>query len=223
MSDRKSAFKQNSEISFDEVHWQKINYNTGCYENNFAKGKVNYLNMDLEKQRAYTLRNKSLMNIEKLLVDFETHFTENGGKVLWARNADDAQNMIYELIAKEGATSISRSNSMLLDEIELNDFLARKNIDVVETNVARFVLQAADKKPYHPLSPAIHLSKEEINAVLTESFKLKPDSSIKQMVNFVRFKVSDEMKKIPVCITGANFLLSDEGGVVLTENEGNIL
>ena len=223
MSDRKSIFKQDSEISFDEVHWQKINYNTGCYENNFAKGKVNYLNMDLEKQRAYTLRNKSLMNLEKLLVDFETHFTENGGKVLWARNADDAQNMIYDLLIKEKATSVSRSNSMLLDEIELNDFLALKNIHVVETDVARFALQAAGKKPYHPLSPAIHLSKEEINAVLTDSFKLKSDSSIKQMVNFMRFKISEEMKNVPVCITGANFLLSDEGGVVLTENEGNIL
>lgn len=223
MNDQNTIFEQGCETSFNEEHWQKINYSTGCYENSFVKGKENYRNLDLEKQRAYTLRNKSLLGLEKLLVDFETHFTENGGKVLWARNSDDALTMIYDLIRKEKANTISRSISNVLDEIELNGFLERKNIGIVETEVARFVLKAGHQKPYHPLSPSIHLSKEENNAILTAAYKLKPDSSAKQMVNFVRHEVAVEAKDVKVCITGANFLLSDTGGVVLTENEGNIL
>lgn len=161
MSDPNTIFQQGCETAFDEEHWQKINYSTGCFETNFAKGKVNYRNLDLEKQRAYTLRNKSLLGLEKLLVDFETHFTENGGKVLWARNADDALTMIFDLIRKEKANSIMRSNSTVLDEIELNGFLERKNIHVVETKVGRFILHEGEQKPYHPLMPSIHLSKEE--------------------------------------------------------------
>ena len=223
MSDPNIVFQQGCETAFDEEHCQKINYSTGCFENNFAKGKVNYRNLDLEKQRAYTLRNKSMLGLEKLLVDFETHFTENGGKVLWARNADDALTMIFDLIRKEKANAIMRSNSMVLDEIELNGFLERKNIRVVETEVGRFILHEGKQKPYHPLTPSIHLSKEENNAILTNAFKLKPDSTAKQMVNFVRHEVAIESKDVPVCITGANFLLSDVGGVVLTEKEGNIL
>ena len=223
ITEPKTIFKQGCEVAFDEEHWQKINYNTGSYEQKFAKGKANYRNLDLEKQRAYTLRNKSMLNLEKLLVDFETHFTENGGKVLWARNADDALTMIFDLICKERATAITRSNSSVLDEIELNGFLERKNIRVVETEIGRFVLHTAKQKPYHPLVPSIHLSKEENNAILTENFKLKPDSSVNQMVNFVRHEVAIESKDAPICITGANFLLSDSGGVVLTEKEGNIL
>ena len=223
MSEPNTIFQQGCETAFDEEHWQKINYSTGCFETNFAKGKVNYRNLDLEKQRAYTLRNKSLLGLEKLLVDFETHFTENGGKVLWARNADDALTMIFDLIRKEKANSIMRSNSTVLDEIELNGFLERKNIHVVETKVGRFILHEGEQKPYHPLMPSIHLSKEENNAILTGAFKLKPDSSVRQMVNFVRHEVAIESKDVPICITGANFLLSDTGGVVLTENEGNIL
>ena len=223
MNEPKTIFKQGCEVAFDEEHWQKINYSTGCYEQSFAKGKENYRNLDLEKQRAYTLRNKSLLNLEKLLVDFETHFTENGGKVLWARNADDALTMIFDLICKEKANAITRSNSTVLDEIELNGFLERKNIHIVETEIGRFVLHTAKQKSYHPLSPSIHLSKEENNAILTEHFKLKADSSVKQMVNFVRHEVGIESKDASICITGANFLLSESGGVVLTENEGNIL
>jgi len=223
MSEPQTIFKESSALAFDEEHWQKINYSTGCFENNFAKGKENYRNLELEKQRAYTLRNKSLLNTEKLLVDFETHFSENGGKVLWARNADDALTMIFDLIRKEKANAIMRSNSTVLDEIELNGFLERKNIRVVETEVGRFVLQKGQQKSYHPLSPSIHLSKEENNAILTSNFKLKPDSSVKQMVNFVRHEVGVETQNVSICVTGANFLLSDTGGVVLTENEGNIL
>ena len=223
MSDPKTTFKEGCALAFNEEHWQKINYSTGCFEQNFAKGKENYRNLELEKQRAYTLRNKSLLGLEKLLVDFETHFNENGGKVLWARNADDALTMIFDLIRKEKANAIMRSNSTVLDEIELNGFLERKNIRVVETEVGRFVLQKGQQKPYHPLAPSIHLSKEENNAILTTNFKLKPDSSIKQMVNFVRHEVGVETQDVSICVTGANFLLSDTGGVVLTENEGNIL
>ena len=223
MNEPKTIFKQGCEVAFDEEHWQKINYSTGCYEQCFAKGKENYRNLDLEKQRAYTLRNKSLLNLEKLLVDFETHFTENGGKVLWARNADDALTMIFDLICKEKANAITRSNSTVLDEIELNGFLERKNIRIVETEIGRFVLHTAKQKSYHPLLPSIHLSKEENNAILTEHFKLKADSSVKQMVNFVRHEVGIESKDASICITGANFLLSESGGVVLTENEGNIV
>lgn len=223
MSEPITIFQEGCEKAFDEEHWQKINYSTGCFESNFAKGKVNYRNLDLEKQRAYTLRNKALLGLEKLLVDFETHFTENGGKVLWARNADDALTMVFDIIRKEKANAIMRSNSTVLDEIELNGFLERKNIRVVETEVARFILHNGQQKSYHPLAPSIHLSKEENNAILTSAFKLKADSSAKQMVNFVRHEVGIESQKVSVCITGANFLLSDTGGVVLTENEGNIL
>ena len=142
---------------------------------------------------------------------------------MWARNADDALTMIFDLIRKEKANAITRSNSTILDEIELNGFLERKNIKVVETEIGRFVLHTAKQKSYHPLSPSIHLSKEENNALLTEHFKLKSDSSVKQMVNFVRHEVAVESKDAPICVTGANFLLSESGGVVLTENEGNIL
>ena len=223
MSEPNTIFEQGCETAFDEEHWQKINYSTGCFENSFAKGKENYRNLELEKQRAYTLRNKSLLNLEKLLVDFETHFNENGGKVLWARNADDALTMIFDIVRKEKAKAVMRSNSMVLDEIELNGFLERKNIHVVETEIGRFILHEGKQKSYHPLAPSLHLSKEEDNAILTDAFKLKPDSTAKQMVNFVRHEVGVETQDVSICITGANFLLSDTGGVVLTENEGNIL
>lgn len=223
MGNKAKTFNQKSEISFDEEHWQKINFNTASFERNFNVGKENYRNMELEKQRAFNLSNKSLLSLEKLLVDFETHFTENGGEVLWARDADDACDMILKLLISEKLRKVVRSHSTIVDEIGLNAFLEKKNISLVESNVSRYILQAAHIRPYHPLSPAIQLSKEEMNDILSQNFKLKAESTPKQMVNFIRHQVNEATNESEVCITGANFLLSEEGCVVLTENEGNIL
>lgn len=223
MSDRSLKFKNDSNIAFNEEHWQKLNYNTGCYEKRFSSSKDNYRDAELERQRAYLLRNKSLMNLEKLLVDFETRFKENGGTVLWARDANDAREMVWDLINKRDIHGVTRSNSTVLDEIEINDFLDLKGFPFYETSVSRFILKAVGKAPYHPIYPTLDLSKEEINGVLNEHYKLKLGSTSKQMVNFIRHQVNLDMDKSQICLTGANFLLSDIGGVVLTENEGNIV
>lgn len=222
MSDSSLKFKSDSSIAFNDEHWQKLSYNTSCYEKRFSSNN-HYRDADLERQRACLIRNKSLMNLEKLLVDFETRFKENGGTVLWARDADDARDMIWDLVNKRDVHGVTRSNSTVLEEIEISSYLELKNIPVYETSVARYVLNAANQAPYHPVYPTLNLSKEEINGILNERYKLKLGSTAKQMVNFIRHQVNQDMAKAQVCITGANFLLADVGGVVFTENEGNIL
>ncbi len=223
MGEKSTTFNDACMMSFDEEHWQKINYNTSCYERNYAKNLAHYRNVELEKQRAYKCRNRSIMNLEKLLVDFETHFKENGGTVLWARHANDALKMIDHIITNHGTSTVSRSNSCVLDEIGLNDHLKKKNVRVIETGTGRFILNTADMAPYHPMFTTINLSKEEINGVLTERYQLKSGSTSRQMVNFIRYQLSQQMADNEISITGANFLIADTGGVVITENEGNIL
>lgn len=223
MSDRSLRFKSNSLIAFNEEHWQKLNYNTGCFEKRFSSSKENYRDAELERQRAYLLRNKSLMNLEKLLVDFETRFKENGGIVLWARDADDARDMIWDYVNKREVHGVARSNSTTLDEIEINEYLDLKRIPLYETSIARFILKAANQGSYHPVFPTLNLSKEEINGILNERYKLKLGSTTKQMVNFIRHQINHEMDRAQVCLTGASFLLADVGGIVLTENEGNVV
>lgn len=223
MSEQSIKFKSDSNIAFNEEHWQKMNYNTRCYEKRFANSQDHYDNLELERQRAYQLRNKSLLNMEKLLVDFETHFKENGGNVLWARDENDAQEMIWEIVNKRDNQGVIRSNSAILDEINLDELFADKKFPYYEGSIARYILKAANQAPYHPIYHTLNFSKEEINGVLNEHYKLKLGSTSKQMVSFIRHQINQDLKKIDICITGANFLLSDVGGVVLVENEGNIL
>ena len=223
MSDSSIKFKSDSEIAFNEEHWQKINYNTGCYEKRFASSRNNYRNVELERERAFQLRNRSLLNMEKLLVDFETRFKENGGQVLWACDADDALQMIWDIVSKRSNGGMTCSNSEVLDEIGIDEFMKEKHFQTYNTSIARYILNIVGQKPYHPVFSALNLSKEEIGTVLNERYKLKADSTVKQMVNFIRYQVNQEIAKSKICLTGANYLLADVGGVVLSENEGNIV
>ncbi len=223
MSEQSIKFNSDSNIAFNEEHWQKMNYNTGCYERRFANSQDHYDNLELERQRAFQLRNKSLLNLEKLLVDFETHFTDNGGNVLWARDENDAQEMIWEIVNKRDNQGVMRSNSAVLDEIKLDGLFAEKKFPYYESSVARYILKAAGQAPYHPVYHTLNFSKEEINGILNENFKLKLGSTSKQMISFIRHQINQDLKKVDICVTGANFLLSDVGGVVLAENEGNVL
>ena len=52
MSEQSIKFKSDSNIAFNEEHWQKMNYNTGCYEKRFANSQDHYDNLELERQRA---------------------------------------------------------------------------------------------------------------------------------------------------------------------------
>ena len=223
MSDSSIKFKSDSEIAFNEEHWQKMNYNTGCYEKRFASSRNNYRNVELERERAFQLRNRSLLNMEKLLVDFETRFKENGGQVLWACDADDALQMIWDIVSKRSNGGMTCSNSEVLDEIGIDEFMKEKHFQTYNTSIARYILNIVGQKPYHPVFSALNLSKEEIGTVLNERYKLKADSTVKQMVNFIRYQVNQEIAKSKICLTGANYLLADVGGVVLSENEGNIV
>lgn len=222
MSDLSIKFKSDSEIAFNEEHWQKMNYNTSCYEKRFASSRKNYRDEVLERERAFQLRNRSLLNMEKLLVDFETRFKQNGGQVLWARDAEDALQMIWDIVSKLSNGGMTRSNSEVLDEIGVDEYMKEKHFQVYDTSIGRHLLGMMGQKPYHPVFPAMNLSKEEIGNVLNERFKLKADSTTKQMVNFVRYQVNQEIAKSKICLTGANYLLADIGGVVLSENEGNM-
>ena len=220
--DRQEELNKACEVAFGDEPWLKTNYATGCYQQRLSHSIDNYRNLDLEKNRALQVRRKSLYNLEKLLIDFEKSYTTNGGTVLWATDEDDACRLIADILAKHQAKSVMRCQSDELEEIHLNQYLKNANVKVNDTSVEGFILDAGGEKQFHPTMPTINLSNEEINDILSRKYRLKAGSTTKQMVNFVKFKVNEEMTDSNVIITGADFLLSDEGGVVLIEDEGNV-
>lgn len=110
---------------------------------------------------------------------------------------------------------------MVTEEIKLNDFLHANNIESVETDLGEYIQQLDGETPYHIVTPAMHKSKEDVAKLFHEKLYTAPGLSPEQLTLIARDKLRKKYAEAEVGITGANFIISDTGGIALTENEGN--
>src|SRR5690606_7772340 len=160
-------------------------------------------------------------NLDKYLVDFEANFTANGGKIIWANDAEEAREEIWKIFEKHNARSVIKSKSMATEEIELNDFLEKKGIEPIESDLGEYIIQLLNHKPYHFVTPAMHLSLEEIAKLFHEKFDTPLEATAEELTMKARELLRDKYTTAEIGITGANFLVADTGSIAITENEGN--
>nr|NQU91556.1 iron-sulfur cluster-binding protein [Bacteroidota bacterium] len=208
-------------IAFDNVHRQKIKFNIGKYNNAFEKGKKQYANLEIAKQRSASIKYKAIENIDRYLGEFEQNFERNGGKVIWANSADEAVSEISKVLSKNQVRVVVKSKSMMTEELDLNPALEHINIQSIETDLGEYIVQLAGEKPYHIVTPAMHKSKDDVVKLFNEKFDMSLESTAEDITKFVRDKLREKFTTAGAGITGANFLVADTGSVALTENEGN--
>ncbi|MDQ4139869.1 MAG: LUD domain-containing protein, partial [Bacteroidota bacterium] len=149
--------------SFDLNHRQIIKYNIGKYNLAVKQGLQQYRNHELARDRASYIKTNVINNLDKYLVEFENNFTQRGGKVIWAQNTEEALREIGQIMKRKRAKSVVKSKSMTTEEIHLNEFLEKNGIETVETDLGEYIVQLAEQRPYHIVTPAMHMSKKDIS------------------------------------------------------------
>ena len=208
-------------IAFDKVHRDKIKFNMSRYDNAVELGKKNYSKLEVAKDRAGFLKYKVISELDRYLIEFEDNFTANGGKIIWAQNSEEALKEIRAITKSHNIKSAVKSKSMTTEEINLNDALKKDGIDVMETDLGEFIVQQADQKPYHIVTPAMHMSKEDVASLYNEKFNTAENLSPEELTLYTRNLLRDKFTEADLGITGANFLIADTGSIAVTENEGN--
>lgn len=222
MNSRARKFLSDAEHkAFDPVHRQTLKYNIGKYEVAVQKGLHQYIDIESARQRAARQKEYCINNLEQHLVEFESRFTARGGRVIWANDAKEAVSAIVKILKSHGVRNVVKSKSMITEELELNSVLQGNGINVLETDLGEYIVQLDNDKPYHIITPVMHKSKKDIAELFHKKFGLSPTSSAEEITAFVRQKLREKFIQADAGITGANFLISDTGSVVLTENEGN--
>lgn len=218
---RKKFNKLADKKAFDESHRGKINFNISRYDAAVSVGKNIYKDLELARNRAGHIKYKTINELDKSLIEFESNFTKNGGKVIWARDAKEALKEILEIVKKHDLKSAVKSKSMTTEEIELNETLEKNGVETFETDLGEFIVQQAGEKPYHIVTPAMHMSKEDVAALYHEKFQTDAELTPEELTQYTRNLLREKFQKSDLGITGANFLIADIGGVAVTENEGN--
>ncbi|WP_026905432.1 LutB/LldF family L-lactate oxidation iron-sulfur protein [Pedobacter glucosidilyticus] len=209
------------EKAFDKQHRNIINYNIGKYDVAVARGLSRLINLEHVKKKGHVIKWKVMENLDKLLPEFESNFQRKGGKVIWANNAEEANQEILQIIKRSGAKSVIKSKSMVTEEIHLNEFLESHEIESLESDLGEYIVQLLGQKPYHIVTPAMHLSKENIAQLFHEKFGTPVDATPQQLTLKARELLRDKYLSADIGITGGNFLIADTGSIALTENEGN--
>jgi len=110
---------------------------------------------------------------------------------------------------------------MVTEEIHLNAAMEANGIESVETDLGEYIQQLDGEAPYHIVTPAMHKSKEDVAKLFHEKLGTPLDYTPSQLTLKAREILREKYAAAEVGVTGANFLISDIGGIAVTENEGN--
>jgi L-lactate dehydrogenase complex protein LldF len=222
MSGHASSFMVKAEAkASDREHRNKINFNISKYNSVVPVGKQQFTNVHLARERAKNLKWKAIETLDKQLETFEANITKRGAKVIWAENAEQALDEVLKICQAKNCRTIVKSKSMVTEEIHLNKFLEKNNIESVETDLGEYIQQLDGEPPYHIVTPAMNKSKEDVARLFADKLGTAPTLSANELTLVAREKLREKYRQAEVGITGANFIISDIGGIALTENEGN--
>jgi L-lactate dehydrogenase complex protein LldF len=222
MSENASTFIAKSTIrSADRDHRRKINFNISRYNAVVPVGKLQFTDVMTARERAKNAKWRAIETLDQQLLQFEMVFTKRGGKVIWAETGEQALAEIGKICKEKNCKTLVKSKSMVTEEIHLNKFLEKQGIESVETDLGEYIQQLDGEPPYHIVTPAMHKSKEDVAKLFADKLGTPSNLTPEQLTLVARHKLREKFMQAEVGVTGANFILSDIGGVAITENEGN--
>ena len=214
--DTKSSAK-----AVDLEHRRKLNFNISKYNAVVPKGKAQFPDLTRVRELAKNKKWEAIEHLDLYLTQFEDQITKRGAKVFWAEDSEQALNFIGDLCKEKQCKSVVKSKSMVTEEIHLNDYLTSIGVESVETDLGEYIQQMDGEAPYHIVTPAMHKSKEDVAQLFNKHLGTDISLTPEQLTLVARKNLRDKYVQAEIGITGANFILSDIGGIALTENEGN--
>jgi L-lactate dehydrogenase complex protein LldF len=180
---------------------------------------------DTLRDEARDIKNHVLQHLDFYLEHFEKEVLAQGGHVHWASNDEDARKIILTICQSVNAKIVTKGKSMLSEEIGLNKFLENTGINVVETDLGEYIIQLRKEPPSHIVAPAIHVSEKEIREDFykhhqTHDAQRSLDTPAKLLLE-ARGILREKYFQADVGITGANFIVAENGASVIVTNEGN--
>ncbi len=173
------------------------------------------------RTHAARLRDRTLANLDAYLVEFERNATRRGAQVHWAETAEEACRIIGEIAKANGVRKVTKSKSMVSEEVNLNEHLESLGVKVVETDLGEYILQLAGEPPSHIVAPAVHKSKEQVADLFVAAHHKPRLTDIPAMTREAREALREHFLGADMGISGSNFVIAETGTTLTVTNEGN--
>lgn len=180
-----------------------------------------YTNWEELRELGRKVKQNSLSKLPTLLENFERNAIKNGLQIHWAKDSNEANEIILSLMQKNATNTILKGKSMASEEIHLNAYLKKHNINALETDLGEVIIQLIDEPPVHIVAPAIHKNRYEIGEIFKEKLNAPLESEPEKLNAIARNHLREEFKNFKIGLSGVNFAIANEGSIWLIENEGN--
>jgi L-lactate dehydrogenase complex protein LldF len=173
------------------------------------------------RNQAHALKKHALENLDYYLEQFEGHVVARGGKVVWCRDGNEAAAFLGRLAQERNARLLVKSKSMTSEEIGLNEHLEEAGLEVVETDLGEYIVQLARSRPFHIVVPAMNMTRYDVADLFSRTLGIARETVPENQTQIARNVLREKFLAADIGVTGANFLVADNGAVVLVTNEGN--
>lgn len=174
------------------------------------------------RNAASDIKKHTLSHLDIYLEKFASNAEANGVNVHWAKDADEFNAIVLDILQSHDVRKLVKSKSMLTEECEMNPYLETHGIEVVETDLGERIIQLLDQKPSHIVMPAIHLTQEEVGELFEKELGSEKGNSDPTYLTYcARESLRNEFLTADAGLTGANFGVAETGEIVICTNEGN--
>lgn len=183
---------------------------------------IQEIDFEATRSAAVERRDRAIARLDLYLEIFERNAQAVGATVLFAESAAEASQMVVEIARRHEARTVTKSKSMVSEEMALNDALRAAGVEPVETDLGEYILQINNNEaPSHIIAPVIHKDKEEISELFSKVHQKPPLSDIAQLTREAREQLRPKFLRADMGVTGGNFVIAETGSVALVTNEGN--
>jgi len=200
---------------------RKLENATGRHLDHVAATRAEFPAYEDERDASRRIKEDSIARLDDLLAQLKERLEANGCSVFVAADAAEARKYIVDLARERGARRVVKGKSMATEEIALNSALAEAGCEVVETDLGEYIVQLRGERPSHIITPAIHLSKEDIGLLFNEKLHVPYTSEPTALTALARERLREVFLAAEMGVTGVNFAIAETGTLVLIENEGN--
>jgi L-lactate dehydrogenase complex protein LldF len=200
---------------------RKLENASGRHLEHVAETRAEFPAYEDERAAARLIKEDAIARLDELLAQLKERLEANGCVVFVAANAAEARKYIVDLAHARGVHRVVKGKSMATEEIELNPALAAAGCEVVETDLGEYIVQLRGERPSHIITPAIHLSKEDIGALFHDKLNIPYTAEPETLTAVARERLRESFLAADMGVTGVNFAIAETGTLVLIENEGN--
>ncbi|MEO1652892.1 MAG: LUD domain-containing protein [Bacteroidota bacterium] len=222
MNPEQKFITASEKLAFDlKFRIQSQNYQESL-QHGQKQSLLQFKDYELLKSRVTYLRKYAIRHWDELLLQFESKFQAQGGRIIWAENAEEAQNEILKIAQEYKAKTILKDHTSLIEELSLTSFLNKHQIRSVSVNPGEWLMEVAELPTEHPLFLSLGLQKKDIQHLLNHKFNLDLAPDPQKMIDVCRRHLRKRFASVDIAISGLEFMLADTGSLCLSDQSGQI-